>query len=136
MTVQGLVTRKSAHDPAGTANRLVAAVTRRGMEVFARIDHAAGAQREGLAMPPAEVIIFGNARVGTPLMKTAPTLAIDLPLKMLVWGDEAGATWLSYNDPVWLAGRHGLDGAAHPVIRAMAEALAAIADEVTAAATP
>jgi len=91
-------------------NRLEEAVKARGMTVFARIDHAAGASAAGMTLDPTELLIFGNARGGTPLMQSVPTIGIDLPLKALVWQDASGETWLSYNDPGWLAQRHGLSG--------------------------
>ena len=103
MTPDGLTIRQSGFGPRETMDRLVAAVTGHGMSILARIDHAAAAATAGLALRPTEVLIFGNASAGTPLMQTAPTLGIDLPLKALVWQDEAGATWLAYNDPMWLA---------------------------------
>src|SRR5262249_18534229 len=77
----------------------------RGLTVFARIDHAAGAAEVGLSLPPTWLLIFGNAKAGTPLMQSAQTIGIDLPLKALVWQDASGKTWLSYNDPAWLAKR-------------------------------
>lgn len=110
MPVQGLTTVKSDHGPRETMNRLEAAVKAKGMTVFARIDHAAGASAVGMSLNPTEVLIFGNARGGTPLMQSAQTIGIDLPLKALVWRDASGETWLSYNDPEWLAERHGLSG--------------------------
>jgi uncharacterized protein (DUF302 family) len=96
-------------------NRLEAAVTSRGMTVFARIDHSAGAAAAGLSLNPTELLIFGNARGGTPLMQTVQTIGIDLPLKALVWQDASGSTWLSYDDPAWLARRHGLSGTETPI---------------------
>jgi uncharacterized protein (DUF302 family) len=115
MAVQGLTTLKSSHGPRDTMNRLEAAVKARGMTVFARIDHSAGAAAAGLSLNPTELLIFGNARGGTPLMQTAQTIGIDLPLKALVWQDASGSTWLSYNDPAWLAQRHGLSGTEAPI---------------------
>jgi uncharacterized protein (DUF302 family) len=115
MAVQGLTTLKSSHGPRDTMNRLEAAVKARGMTVFARIDHSAGAAAAGLSLNPTELLIFGNARGGTPLMQTAQTIGIDLPLKALVWQDASGSTWLSYNDPAWLAQRHGLSGTEVPI---------------------
>src|SRR5438045_3096075 len=88
-------------------DRLQAEVRARGMTVFARIDHAAGAAEVGLTLRPTELIIFGNARGGTPLMESVQTVGIDLPLKALVWEDASGKTWLSYNEPGWIAQRHG-----------------------------
>jgi uncharacterized protein (DUF302 family) len=115
MAVQGLTTLKSSHGPRDTMNRLEAAVKARGMTVFARIDHSAGAAAAGLSLNPTELLIFGNARGGTPLMQTAQTIGIDLPLKALVWQDASGSTWQSYNDPAWLAQRHGLSGTEVPI---------------------
>ncbi|HWZ06525.1 MAG TPA: DUF302 domain-containing protein [Bradyrhizobium sp.] len=115
MAAQGLTTLKSSHGPRDTMNRLEAAVKARGMTVFARIDHSAGAAAAGLSLNPTELLIFGNARGGTPLMQTAQTIGIDLPLKALVWQDASGSTWLSYNDPAWLAQRHGLSGTEVPI---------------------
>ena len=110
MAVQGLTTIKSSHAPRETMDRLEAAVTAKGLTVFARIDHAEGASAVGLSLRPTEVLIFGNAKGGTPLMQAVQTIGIDLPLKALVWQDAAGETWLSLNDPAWLAARHGVNG--------------------------
>jgi len=110
MPVQGLTTIKSKRGPQETMSRLEAAVKAKGMTVFARVDHAAGASSVGMSLNPTEVLIFGNARGGTPLMESGQTIGIDLPLKALVWQDALGETWLSYNDPAWIAARHGLSG--------------------------
>ena len=110
MAVPGLTTIKSTHPPDATMNRLEAAVKAKGLTVFARIDHAGGASAVGLSLPPTELLIFGNANGGTPLMQAAQTIGIDLPLKALIWQDAAGETWLSWNDPAWLAARHGVSG--------------------------
>jgi uncharacterized protein (DUF302 family) len=110
MAVPGLTTIKSSHPPQETMSRLEAGVKAKGLTVFARIDHAEGASAAGLSMRPTEVLVFGNARGGTPLMQAAQTIGIDLPLKALVWQDASGDTWLSWNDPAWLAARHGLTG--------------------------
>ena len=115
MAVLGLTTIRSSHGPQETMNRLEAAVKAKGMTVFARIDHAAGASAVGLPLHPTEVLIFGNAKGGTPLMQSVQTIGIDLPLKALVWRDASGDTWLSYNDPAWLAQRHGLGGTEVPI---------------------
>jgi uncharacterized protein (DUF302 family) len=132
MAVEGLVTVKSAFGPQETMNRLEAEVRAKGMTVFAHVDHAAGAAAAGLLLRPTDLLIFGAARGGTPLMQAAPTIGIDLPLKALVWQDEAGNTFLSYNDPAFLAHRHGLGEQAKPVAGAMSEALKAIAIKSTA----
>src|SRR6266567_2160314 len=106
--VEGLTTIPSRFDSRETTDRLEAGIRAEGMTVFARIDHAAGAREAGLELRPAEVIIFGNARGGTPLMQASQTAGIDLPLKALVWQDEEGKTWLSYNEPSWIVQRYSL----------------------------
>src|SRR5450631_4083061 len=108
MAAQGLTTLPSSHGPKDTMDRLEAVVKAKGMTVFARIDHAAGATAVGLSLRPTEVLIFGNAKAGTPVMQSVQTIGIDLPLKALVWQDASGKTWLSYNDPGWLAKRHAI----------------------------
>jgi uncharacterized protein (DUF302 family) len=132
MTPEGLIVRASRHDPKETMDRLAAAVTARGAAVVARIDHAAAAATVGLALAPTEVLIFGNPRAGTPLMQAAQTIGIDLPLKALVWRDASGATSVGYNDPHWLARRHGVEAGHEAILKAMAEFLAAVADEAAA----
>lgn len=112
-------------------NRFEAEVRARGMTVFAHIDHAAGATTVGLPLRPTELLVFGNAKAGTLLMQSIQTVGIDLPLKALVWQDASGTAWLSYNDPAFLAHRHGLDGADNTTVNAMAAALKAIASKAT-----
>ena len=124
----------SAYGPDETMSRFEAEVRARGMTVFARIDHAAGATAVGLQLRPTDLLIFGAAKAGTPLMQQVQTVGIDLPLKALVWQDASGTTWLSYNDPAWVAQRHGLDEAANATVNAMSQALHAIAINATAAA--
>lgn len=106
----GLVKIKSANDVTTTADKLVKALKGKGMTVFDVIDHAKGAAGVGIKLPPTTLVIFGNPKVGTPLMKCSRTAAIDLPQKMLIWKDESGQTWLAYNDPVYMAKRHGVTG--------------------------
>src|SRR5437867_13425821 len=106
--MEGLTSIRSRFGPKETMDRLEAEIRAQGMTVFARIDHAAGAAEAGLELRPTELIIFGNARGGTPLMQASQTAGIDLPLKALVWQDAAGKTWLSYNDPSWIVRRTGL----------------------------
>jgi uncharacterized protein (DUF302 family) len=125
-SVEGLTTIASRYDPKETIDRLEAEIRARGMKVFARIDHAEGAANVGLTLAPTEVIIFGNARGGTPLMQSVQTVGIDLPLKALVWKDATGKTWLSYNEPSWIAQRHGVANA-EQVVSKMAAALGAMA---------
>jgi Uncharacterized conserved protein len=114
-------------------NRLEAEVKAKGMTVFARIDHAAGAAEAGMSLRPTELLIFGNAKGGTPLMQSAQTIGIDLPLKALVWQDASGNTWLSYNDPSWLAKRHWLGHEVQATVNGLATALSALARTATAA---
>ena len=109
MAADGLITIPSSGTVEAMLDRLEREVKARGIAVFARIDHAAGAASAGLAMRPTELLIFGNATAGTPLMQATQTIGIDLPLKALAWEDALGRVWLSYNDPGWLAHRHGLD---------------------------
>jgi uncharacterized protein (DUF302 family) len=131
MATDGLTTIQSGFGPQDTVRRLEAAVKAKGMTLFARIDHAAGAEEVGLALRPTELLIFGNAKGGTPLMQSDQTMGIELPLKALVWQDAAGKTWLSYNDPSWLAKRHGMGADVEPTVKAMAAALAAVATMAT-----
>jgi uncharacterized protein (DUF302 family) len=102
------------------------------MTVFAHIDHAAGAATASLPLRPTDLLIFGAAKGGTPLMQLVQTIGIDLPLKALVWQDAEGVTWLSYNDPAWLASRHSLDQKADAAVEAMSAALNAMAKAATA----
>jgi uncharacterized protein (DUF302 family) len=124
---EGMITLPSVYPPKETMDRLAAAVEAQGMHVVARIDHAAAAVGAGLSLRPTEVLIFGNPRVGTLLMQNVQTFAIDLPLRALVWQDEAQKTWLSYNDPAYLAARHRADDTVRPVLAAMSAALARVA---------
>jgi uncharacterized protein (DUF302 family) len=131
MAADGFTTLRSSFGPKDTMSRLEAAVEAKGMTVFARIDHAAGAAAVGLSLRPTELLIFGNAKGGTPLMQFIQTIGIDLPLKALVWQDAAGDTWLSYDDPRWLAKRHGLGREAEAALSAMAAALDAVGRAAT-----
>ena len=131
MAADGLTTIRSSFGPQDTMNRLETAMKAKGLTVFARIDHAAGAAAAGLSLRPTEVLIFGNAKGGTPLMQSVQAIGIDLPLKALVWQDAAGDTWLSFNDPDWLAKRHRLGGETEAAIGAMTGALAALAKAAT-----
>jgi uncharacterized protein (DUF302 family) len=132
MAVEGLVTIRSTGGPTETMKRLEAAVKAKGLTVFARIDHAAGAAEVGLPLRPTEVLIFGNAKGGTPLMQSVQTIGIDLPLKALVWQDASGATWISYIDPTWLTKRHGLSHETDAAVSTLAVALGAIANTAAA----
>jgi uncharacterized protein (DUF302 family) len=128
MSAQGLRVLPSRHSAVETLERLEAVIARQGMAVFARIDHGASAEKVGQELRPTVVVFFGNPRAGTPAMRATPTLAIDLPLRMLIWQDEKG-TWLAYNEPGWLFRRHGIidDGTAD----VMNDVLISIAAEAT-----
>lgn len=123
--VEGLTTVPSHFAPRETMDRVETEIGERGMNVFARIDHAAGAAEVGLTLRPTELIIFGNARGGTPLMQSVQTVGIDLPLKLLVWEDAEAKTWISYNEPAWIAQRHHVSDA-QPIVNKMADLLSAI----------
>jgi uncharacterized protein (DUF302 family) len=131
MTPDGLTTVPSPWDQQETLARVAAAIAAKGLTLMARIDHAAGAEAVGLPLRPTEVLIFGNPKSGTPLMQANQTIGIDLPLKILVWQDAEARVFLSYNDPAWLALRHGLDEAVAGTVKAMTAALAAIAEAAT-----
>ena len=102
----GLISVKSPHSAKDTMSKLEEVVKQRGLNVFARIDHAAGAAKIGKTLRPTELLIFGNPQGGTPLMECAQSAGIDLPLKALVTEDASAQVWISYNDPAWLAQRH------------------------------
>jgi uncharacterized protein (DUF302 family) len=131
MAADGLITIKSNYGPEETMNRFEAEVRAKGMTVFAHIDHAAGAAAAGLSLRPTELLIFGNAKGGTPLMQSVQTIGIDLPLKALVWQDASGITWLSYNEPNWFTKRHGPGQEADKTANAMAAMLNEVAKTAT-----
>jgi len=127
MSEDGLVTVASRHPVKATIDRLEAAVRAAGITVFARIDHAAGAAAVGMALRPTEVLIFGNAKAGTPLMQARQAIGLDLPLKVLAFEDAGGKVWLAYSDMGWLAHRHGLGPEVGPAVAALGNALAQLA---------
>ncbi len=126
----GLIVVKSSHSVAATADKLESALGEKGMTVFNRIDHAAGAESVGKQLRPTELVIFGNPKVGTSLMHCSQSVAADLPQKALVWEDEGGQVWLGYNDPAYLKARHGLDGC-DKVLDKVSKALANFAQAAT-----
>ena len=126
----GLIAIKSPHSAAVTMNRLEDIAKQRGLTVFARIDHAAGAVKVGKTLRPTEVLIFGNPQGGTPLMECAQSAGIDLPLKALVWEDASSQVWIGYNDPAYLAQRHGV--AQCPVVENLTKALSSLAGAAVA----
>ena len=127
---EGLIAIRSPYDALETMNRLEATVKQRGLTVFVRIDHAAGAAKVGKNLRPTELLIFGNPAGGTPLMECAQTAGIDLPLKALVWEDEASQVWLGYNDPAFLAQRHGASSC--PAVENLRKALSGVANAAVA----
>jgi uncharacterized protein (DUF302 family) len=131
MSTDWFTTVPSNHGPEDTMNHLQAVVHAKGLTVFARIDHAAGAAAAGLSMRPTDLLIFGNATAGTPLMQVDQTMGFDLPLKALVWQDEHGQTWVSYTNPVWLAQQHALGSEAAATIKAMTHGLDALIKAAT-----
>jgi uncharacterized protein (DUF302 family) len=133
MTTDGLIVCISKFGPRETMERLAAAVTKHGISIMARIDHAAAAAAIGMQLRPTEVLIFGNPQAGTPLMQAVQTAGIDLPLKALVWQDKKGTTRLAYNDPRWLGQRHGVGAGLARTLHAMTDTLATVASEATAA---
>jgi Uncharacterized conserved protein len=108
MAAQGVSQLKSKHSLANTADRLVDLLNSKGIKIFARIDQRAEADQVGLALRPTELIIFGDPKTGTPLMDAYPLLALDLPLKALIYEDTTGDVWLAFNNPEYLAERYGL----------------------------
>jgi uncharacterized protein (DUF302 family) len=106
--VNGIVSLLSDHSAQETVARIEAILSAKGVKLFALIDHSGEAEQAGMQMRPTKLLIFGNPKGGTPLMLAAPTVAIDLPLKLLVWEDADGKTWITYNDPHYLLARHSV----------------------------
>jgi len=125
---KGIVSIPSNHTVDETVDRLKQILQSKGVTLFALIDHSGEAEKVGMKMPPTRLLIFGNPKGGTPLMLAAPSIAIDLPLKILVWQDAQGKVWLSYNSPEYLKNRHGLPADLLPNI-AVVKTLAAKAAE-------
>jgi uncharacterized protein (DUF302 family) len=126
MADNGIVTVASNHSVKETIDRLAAAVTAKGIAVFARIDHASGAASVAMNLRPTELLVFGNPKAGTPLMQGDQRAGIDLPLKALAWQDADGKVWLSTDDPHWLARRHGLAESVAPAVDNLAKILAGL----------
>ncbi|MGA7522113.1 MAG: DUF302 domain-containing protein [Acidobacteriaceae bacterium] len=125
-TDPGIVTRPSPFSVSETVDRLQKTLAAKGIRLFALVDHSGEAEKAGLSMPPTQLLIFGNPAAGTPVMLAAPSAALDLPLKILVWQDPAGAVHLSWNSPGWLQQRHGIPDAFLKVLGAP-EALTTLA---------
>ena len=130
LAADGLIAVKSPLSAKETMNRFEEIAKQKGLNVFARIDHAAGAAKIGKTLRPTEVLIFGNPQGGTPFMECAQSIGIDLPLKALVWEDASGQVWLGYNDPAYLAQRHG--AAVCPAVGGLSKALSGLVGEAVA----
>jgi uncharacterized protein (DUF302 family) len=128
MSEDGLITIASKFSVKQTLDRFDADLKAKGITVFARIDHAAGAASVAMPLRPTELLIFGNPKAGTPLMQSNQTIGIDLPLKILGWQDADGKVWLTYNDPSWLGRRHRLDSGTNASINALATMLATLSN--------
>lgn len=126
-----LVRKASAHSVAGTIDKLAAIVESKGAKVFARIDHAKGAESVGKSLRPTQTLIFGNPKIGTPVMELSQEAGLDLPLRALAYEDENGKVWLVYRQPAAMAASHGLDGAA-PAFQPMTKAIGGLTTAATA----
>ncbi len=122
-SMTGLITIQSKYSVKETIDRLVQIVESKEMTVFARIDHAANAEKQGMQMRPTELVVFGNPKVGTFIMQDKQTSGIDLPLKALAWQDESGKVWLTHNDSKWLLNRHDLSVQVGPIIIKIEDAM-------------
>ena len=127
LAADGLIALKSPHSVKDTMDRLEVAAKGKGLNVFLRVDHAAGAKKIGKDLRPTELLVFGSPQGGTPLMECAQGAGIDLPLKALAWQEAGGQVWLGYNDPAWLAKRHGAGECA--AVPGLQKALAGLAAE-------
>ena len=127
MSANGITDLPSKYSVAETMDRLQSLLRSKKITSFVRINQAAEAKAVGMSMRPTEILLFGDPRAGTPLMEKHPSLAIDLPLKALAWEDGSGKIWLAYNDPAWLAERHGIAQQGAAVAQAMSTALAGLA---------
>jgi uncharacterized protein (DUF302 family) len=125
---EGIVDKPSRHSVDETVDRLKNILQTKGLTLFALVDHSGEAERVGMKMPPTKLFIFGSPKAGTPLMLASPSIAIDLPLKILVWEDRQGKAWVSYNSPAYLQQRHGVPQELLQNIAAV-EALATTATE-------
>lgn len=131
MSSNGLITVASRFSVSETLDRLTAAITSASLLVFARINHARNAEEVGLELRPTELLIFGSPKGGTPLMQDKQTAGIDLPIKALVWEDEEGKVWLTYNEAAWLATRHELGASSKKAIEAIEAGLTTLASSIT-----
>jgi uncharacterized protein (DUF302 family) len=128
----GLITIPSNHSVKATLNRLEASLKAKAITVFARIDHAAGANSLGMELRPTELLIFGDPRAGTTLMQANQTIGLDLPLKVLAWQDAEAKVWVTYTDIAWLARRHRLGPETAAAVTALATGLAKLTEAAAA----
>lgn len=128
----GMVSVPSQFDVAQTTTKLEQVLQAKGMKVFTVIDHSAGAKAAGMALKPTKLVLFGNPKVGTPLMQCQQSIALDLPQKALIWEDQQGMTWLTYNAPFYLQERHQVEGCS-AIFEKVSKALAAFAKAATQA---
>ncbi len=133
MSSEGLVTIASKHSVALTINRLASIATAKGLMVFARIDHSKGARDAGLELRPTELLIFGHAKGGTPLMQDKQIAGLDLPLKALAWEDSHGVVWLSYRPGSWISSVHGLNPRSAMAVEAIDQGLSTLCAKAAAA---
>ncbi len=133
MTENGLITLTSAHDVDTTVARLTSILESKGIAIFARFDHAAETTEYDRPLRPTTVVMFGNPAAGLPLIRIAQTVALDLPLRAMIWEDAKGAVQLSYCDPAWIASRHHIGSQGLQSIRALSTAMSNLAKQVTAA---
>ena len=122
-TPTGLVIKPSPYSVEETEQRFISTLEEKGLKVFAQVDHAQNAEGAGLRLRPTRVVMFGNPKLGTPLMQCEQSVAIDLPQKMLIWQDETGQVQIAYNDPRYLGGRHYLRACGSEAIKQIASAL-------------
>ena len=130
MAADGLIAKKSTSAAKVTMDRFEAIAIKQGLTIFARIDHAVGAAKVGKILRPTEVLIFGDPKGGTPFMECAQSVGIDLPLKVLVWEDAQGQVWLGYNDPAYIAKRHGVEKC--PIVSGLSKVLTELTAKATA----
>jgi uncharacterized protein (DUF302 family) len=127
----GLITKKSHHSVSETLDRLETLLTDKGITIVTRWSHDAGAKKAGIALRPTELLIFGNPKLGTHFFTSNQTAGIDLPMKALAWEDENGQVWLTYNDPQYIADRHGIEDRPE-IVKKMTNALGKFTDAATA----
>ena len=130
-----VVTKRSASDYRETVARVIDAIERRGLTLFARIDHAAAAREAGLELADEQVVLFGDPRAGTPLMRSDPRIGVELPLRVLIWADASGVL-LGYRDPRELGARYDLAAERQPVLERMATLLGELVDEAAGRSRP